>query len=146
MQSILSLLVLISVIAVVESQTWPGIYTVEPGCDTSTCCCPTGRVTVTRSGNSLNLYGDLTGRCKGVFAFDGNVPYPDGFQTLVQLFESLSPLTLSPDSHTITLNDLKYPQCNVKAVKNGALKEPMNVGLLLIALVLLPLIVYPAKN
>jgi hypothetical protein len=110
---------------------------VQPGCNTQQCCCFHEQVMVTRSSpDYLNVSSGLTGQCLGESSFQRQIPDPKGF-TGSFIFGDLLYITLSSDSRTITVTNPRVPACSGKAVKNGAVKQHLNIGIPLMALILL---------
>jgi hypothetical protein len=42
---------------------WAGTYQVQGGCDTSSCCCPTGTLNIAQSGLLISVSTSVVGNC-----------------------------------------------------------------------------------
>ena len=123
-------LLMVSVIGAARSQSWAGTYTADSSCDTSSCCCMSGQVVVTSS--SANVYtvtSGASGQCNGTTTFSGTLS-TSGYTESMVVGTDTDILTLSSDSHTVTVTDSMNPACSGKGVKNGAIKQHANIVML----------------
>ncbi len=80
----------------------------------------------------LNIHSVLIGQCGGLTIYQNSIPDPKGFKGSMIVFGDIVKLTLSSDSCIVTSSNLKQPACNVKAVKNGAIQQHLNIDIPLI--------------
>ena len=103
----------------VLGQTWTGMYRWAGQCDTISCCCGAGAVTVTSFGSFLYFSSGASASClSSTISWAVNNPYSFSFngtiagQTLMY--------TLSSDSRMMTQTNLALLQCGDTATKTSA--------------------------
>ena len=137
MQGTLALVLLVSIISVVQSQTWEGNYTTDSSCDTTSCCCLSGKVIV--AYGAPNLYAvvsGVSGVCGGQTIFSG-VAHTNGYSGWMVVGSTNDTLTLSGDSQTVTLANPTYSACNGRGTKSAAVKEHGDMSMFFGTLILL---------
>lgn len=124
LQAITAYLIYISLIlaatpSLVLSQTWTGTYRWAGQCDTNSCCCGAGTVTVTSSGSLLYFSSGASTSCStSTFSWTVNNPYSYSFNRTIAGQTIMC--TLSSDSRTITQTNLASIQCGDTATKTSA--------------------------
>jgi hypothetical protein len=99
--------------------TWVGTYTPSTPCNSSTCCCFTGAITVSRPDTThLQVSCNLKGQCMGATVLSTTTTYPSGYSTTVSIFGATVQITLSSDSRSVSLAIPAMPKCGVSAVKS----------------------------
>lgn len=137
MQGTLALFLLVSIIGVARSQTWEGNYTSDSSCDTTSCCCLSGKVIVVNGGSNMYaVVSGVSGVCGGQTMFSG-VAHTNGYSGWMVVGPSNDTLSLSADSQTVTVSNPSNSACNGRGTKSAAMKEHGNVGMLFAILILL---------
>jgi len=127
MKSTLIFVLALSIIGMVQSQTWAGTYKADSSCSTSSCCCLIGQVVVTSS--STNVYAvssSVSGVCWGLTTFIGTA-YTSGYTGWMLVGGDKVTLALSSDSSTITVTSSVLPICSGKGVKSNGIKQHSNI-------------------
>ena len=113
-----------------STPVWPGVYSMANRCDTTTCCCPVGDMTLTGVGsNQMRVQCQFSGQCPaGSSSIDYVTDLPSGYSTQVVFMHNIILVSLSQDSRTIQLTNPQAPSCSEMATKNGALSTTTRSG------------------
>ena len=105
------------------SPNWAGVFRMTNRCDTRTCCCPVGQMTLSKvGGNALRIQCQFSGQCPpGTSSVDDTVSMPTGYSAQIAFMDDAILVTLSQDSRTIQLTNVLYPSCSETATRSGAL-------------------------
>ncbi|UJR18935.1 hypothetical protein I4U23_022064 [Adineta vaga] len=127
MQVMVLFLFVAIVIGSTQSQTWAGTYMPDSSCDTSTCCCLSGQAIVTSSSaNSYTVQSGASGVCGGAVTFTGNL-YTSGYTGWMMVATDNDTVTLSSDSHIVTVTNPSRSACNGQGIKNGSPTQHVNI-------------------
>lgn len=101
---------------------WAGIYQVTSTCDTSSCCCLTGEVSVTQAGSTVHARGSLTGAC-GSTSTGTPLFFTIDLDTSTASSASFiffgQPFTGSLSGNVLSLTNVNFPQCSATAVRSS---------------------------
>ncbi|CAF1225402.1 unnamed protein product [Adineta ricciae] len=137
MQGTLAVVLLVSIISVVQAQTWEGNYTTDSSCDTTSCCCLSGKVIVASGApNVYAVVSGVNGVCGGQTIFTG-IAYTNGYSGWMVVGSTNDTLTLSSDSQTVTVINPVNSACNGRGTKSAAMKEHVDMSMMFAILVLL---------
>ncbi|UJR07724.1 hypothetical protein I4U23_012009 [Adineta vaga] len=101
-----------------QAQIWNGTFQMNSTCITTSCCCVSRELVVTRpTTNTLSVNANLTGVCFGLNALSDTEEYPNGYTLSVTISLLTLDIILSNDSNTLTITNSLMPQCNGKAVR-----------------------------
>ena len=101
---------------------WIGVFTMTNRCDTRTCCCPVGQLTLSRvNAYILRVQCQFTGQgCpSGSFSIDDTIEMPVSFNTEITFLDNNIPVSLSDDSRTIFFTNSHFPQCSEIATRGA---------------------------
>src|SRR5689334_13226735 len=113
-----------SMIILVHSQQWTGIFTADSTCSRTLCCCLDGTIVVTRpSTNILAMSSRFSGQCGTLTIFAGTTPYPNDYSGYLMIGNTNLTLTLSCNSNTITVVNPTNSACNGNAYRSTAIKQ-----------------------
>ncbi|UJR06968.1 hypothetical protein I4U23_011256 [Adineta vaga] len=114
---------LTSILDVVHSQSWNGIYTTELACDTTSCCCLVGQIVFTStSANTYTVNSLVSGSdCNGVTTYSGYL-HINGYTGWMVVFSANTSVTLNADSSFFTVTNWDNPFCSILGLKNGIAK------------------------
>ena len=126
----------------IESQTWTGTYIPDSSCNTTSCCCLSGKAVITSlTANSYSVQSGLTGvLCSGATTFRGTL-YTNGYTGSIIVGSDNDTVTLTSDSANITVTNSKNPACSGNAVKNGSTMQHANIISYIIGYVLMGTII-----
>ena len=117
----------------VARPNWIGVFNMANRCDTRTCCCPSGSLTLSRINNELRIQCQFTGQCPPSTYIDDSIPMPSTFYTQIRVLGNIIQITLSEDSGTIQITNPLFPSCSDTASRNGAIST-ITTSLALVAL------------
>ncbi|KAG2372876.1 hypothetical protein C9374_013083 [Naegleria lovaniensis] len=98
------------------TEYWVGQWSVQPGCNPSTCCCMDGQVTATRSGlNLVQLESNVKGMCGGVTSTTFYVGNINSYYTIYGTVGA-DPFTLQKTGKTIQMTNMANNACSGSAI------------------------------
>jgi hypothetical protein len=117
----------------VQTPNWVGVFNMARRCDTTTCCCPSGPLTLSNFNNELRIQCQFVGQCPSSAYLDDTIPMPSTFNTQLLFLGSRILITLSQDSGTIQITNPSAPSCSETARRNGA-SSTMNTNITFVVL------------
>ncbi|CAF1449518.1 unnamed protein product [Adineta steineri] len=126
MQLTVLFLLMATVIGAAQSQSWAGTYTVDSSCNTTSCCCLSGKAVLTSTTNGYSVNSSASSLCNSNSTFTGTLSTTN-YTGWIKVNSDNDTVTLSSDSLTITINDTTNSTCTNKLIKSGALAQHANI-------------------
>ncbi|CAF3385284.1 unnamed protein product [Rotaria socialis] len=127
-----------SIIIVVRSHIWTGIFLIEPECNTTVCCCASGKLVITNKTNDNFEYkSDLIGKCNNRTKFQDSASSPSGFSTSVRTNNQNYTITLSLGSNVVIATHETTAECSFKAYRESNAGKQFGNTILMVALILI---------
>jgi hypothetical protein len=124
-----------------STPNWIGTFLMDNACDTSTCCCLSNQIILSKTtNNQLQITGSVTGQCNGLSStISLTQSIPTSFQTVLTWSGETIRLQLGQDNSYLSFVNTNNAYCSATALRtsyNAGSMKSMNFGLVMFILLI----------